>query len=118
MPNNLHPVQTMCDEGSAFCKRHPGLSETQATWGALTWGLLRAIYECPDCPGHYRRPLEGMREDIIICPHCGRVWIHKNADPNYVYTTLIQYRDRARDPEAFDAFVAQFKPPTVQEKLL
>ncbi len=57
---------------------------------ALAWGVLRAIYECPDCPGHYRVPME-QRDDCwrqvpferagddstweaIACPHCQGLW--------------------------------------------
>jgi hypothetical protein len=40
---------------------------------ALGWGMLRAIYECPDCPGSFRVPLKAD-PNTIVCPNCCGVW--------------------------------------------
>ncbi len=61
---------------------------------ALAWGMLKAIYECPDCPGHYRVPMEerdgcwrqvpyeragdDSTWEAIACPHCQGLWTRKH----------------------------------------
>lgn len=66
------------------------------TLTALAWGMLKAIYECPNCPGHYRVPMEPVEEgwrqipyqderasddstwEAIACPHCQGLWTRKH----------------------------------------
>jgi hypothetical protein len=77
MSDDLHSVNTTVDEGLAFIQRHPDLNDTQKATGGLMWGLLRAVMECPNCPGEFRVPLDiewdrpGGR---IACPRCQGVW--------------------------------------------
>ena len=71
-------VHTVIEEGNAFVDRH-GLTGAAAALGGLTWGILRAIMECPNCPGHFRIPAhhyppgEDWRE--IKCSNCGSRWV-------------------------------------------
>jgi len=76
------PVKTVVDEANAFMDRHadrvpPG--SPALTIGGLTWGLMRAIAECPTCPGVFRAPA-GHRLgfphdwDALRCPSCELVW--------------------------------------------
>jgi hypothetical protein len=65
-------VATVTREGLAFVERHQ-LNEVQKAIGGLAWGLTRAILECPDHPGQFRRPLD--REWIrLVCPVDGTTW--------------------------------------------
>lgn len=70
---NLHAVDTFCREADNFVRCHPELNDTQKSFGRLAWGLLRALYECPDCPGHFRVPLND-EEGALACPNCRAVW--------------------------------------------
>lgn len=77
--DDLHSVHTMCDEGKKFVVGHPELNETQAAWGAVTWGLLRALMECPNCPGHFRVPrMTTIGIEVLWCPNCHGQWIHQD----------------------------------------
>lgn len=85
------------EEAESFIADHPDLSEWQAAVGGTIWGLLRALMECPNCPGHFRVPLrpEEERADLIrqlgililvereylYCPHCGNVWERQEDAP-------------------------------------
>ena len=70
---DLHAVDTFVDEAAAFHRRHPDLDAQQASFGGLAWGLLRALAECPECPGTFRRPLDAAWTRLA-CPRCGGVW--------------------------------------------
>ena len=79
MMSNLDHTRTCLDEGNAFIARHPELNGTQQTIGGLTWGLLRALMECPNCPGVFRRPrqtVEGI--EVLWCSSCGGQWVHQD----------------------------------------
>lgn len=68
-------LATFLVEGAAFSDRHEAtLGARVATTGGVFWGLLRAIAECPDCPGVFRRPLD---DDWgrLGCPQCLNVWV-------------------------------------------
>jgi hypothetical protein len=67
------PVGVFVDEGLAFDRRHPELDETRRAWGALAWGLMRALAACPDCPGVFRQPIDGDW-NRLLCPRCGGLW--------------------------------------------
>ena len=67
-----HTVETFLREGQAFQKRHPNMPEV----GSWAWGLLRAFAECPNCPGHFRVPLD-PQWNRLVCPNCKTVWEHK-----------------------------------------
>jgi hypothetical protein len=71
---DLHSVHTFCDESTAFAERHradvPG---DQRVWGAVAWGFLRALAECPACPGVYR--VSPDQWQTLICPQCAGVWV-------------------------------------------
>ena len=66
-------LQTVIREGTAFNQRHPELNSNQQVYGGWTWGLLRAIAECPNCPGHYRVP-QDQEWNVLYCPNCGTYW--------------------------------------------
>jgi hypothetical protein len=76
----LHSVHTVVDEGHAFNARHPDLPDAAASFGALAWGMLRALYECPTCPGKYRVPTKDDA-NVIVCPNCCGVWTWQDAPP-------------------------------------
>ena len=77
--DRLHSVHTMVDEGRKFAEEHSELNETQAAWGAVVWGLLRALYECPNCPGYFRVPrMTTVGVEVLWCARCGGQWVHKD----------------------------------------
>lgn len=115
--NEVDPVDTVVREGNAFLDRHwPGVRNTfgkkpdnvpaVAGIAALAWGMMRAIYECPNCPGCYRVPVgERMvemsasgnlfvgdkqavnlecnsNEDVLVCPNCNANFVHSDAHPS------------------------------------
>ena len=59
----------VADEGNAFAERHPEVTGDAAGIGALSWGLLRALYASPCCPGRTLVPAVGRR-DWWRCPGC------------------------------------------------
>lgn len=69
--------RTFADEGLKFIQDHPGLNDIQANLGAVTWGFMRAIAECPECPGIFRIP-DNEDWDHLYCPSCHGVWTHKS----------------------------------------
>ena len=74
MPTDLHPVNVICDEGTAFLHRHPELNDTHKSVGGLLYGFLRAVAECPDCPGVFRVSPDGWQ--TLVCRQCGGVWTY------------------------------------------
>jgi hypothetical protein len=69
-----NPAATVVDEAKAFCQRHPGLNGVQKSFGGLAMGLMKALYECPECgPGFYRLPMKHP-ENAIGCRNCRNVW--------------------------------------------
>lgn len=66
-------TDTFVDEANSFIERN-NLEGQQATFGGLWWGMLRAVMECPDCPGVFRIPVEGDDIGVIYCPSCKNVW--------------------------------------------
>lgn len=76
--DDLHSVHTVIDEGEAFIERN-NLDGAAASMGGLTWGLLRAIAECPDCPGIFRVPLDDDW-NMLYCPSCKGIWAKKDTD--------------------------------------
>lgn len=79
--DDLALVNTCVDEGLVFDARHRDeLSPAQRSLGVLTWGLWRALAECPHCgKGHYRVPCSG--EDAHgaafegwYCCTCKQAW--------------------------------------------
>lgn len=78
---DLHAVNVFADEGAAFADRHPDLSETGRSWGATMWGLLRAVAECPDCPGHFRVFGTYEGKDAMYCAQCGGLWLKQDEPP-------------------------------------
>lgn len=81
-------VDTFVTESASFLKRHPGLDDVQKSFGGLTWGLMRAVAECPNCPGHYRVPItaDGQIDhsgawDRLACSHCRHVWTLAPVEP-------------------------------------
>jgi len=73
---DLHAVNVVCDEGHAFIARHDDLNETQRATGGLLWGLMRAIAECPDCPGVFRASPDHWQ--TLVCPQCRGVWRYQD----------------------------------------
>ena len=105
MADKTDPVKTVVQEGRAFLERNfPGSTAdpffgqptkvpVAGVWGAWAFGLMKALYECPNCPGSYRIPV-GDRvirpyvvncnspEDILHCQNCGGNWVHQDAHPD------------------------------------
>jgi hypothetical protein len=78
--DSVDSVATVLREGRTFLDRHPDIANgPAATLGGLTWGILRAVMECDNCPGVYRVPVSGYPGgvDAITCPSCGGVWVHR-----------------------------------------
>lgn len=73
----MSKVDTFGKEGKIFLKEHPELNEVQANLGYVTWGFLRALAECPECPGVFRIP-DNENWDHLYCPSCHGVWTHKS----------------------------------------
>jgi len=68
--------ETVVTEGMSFIERHPELNSAQADMGGLTWGLMRALYECPVCgPGQYRYTPKD-HHDWMVCSKCQNVWVY------------------------------------------
>jgi hypothetical protein len=66
-------LHTFCTEGQAFEARHrEDLPAEQRAWGAVVWGFLRDLAECPTCPGVFRTSPDGW--ETLICPQCKGVW--------------------------------------------
>ncbi len=81
MTEDLHSVNTVVDEGNAFIDRMPEdlRNDSRATtWGGLVWGVMRALAECPRCPGHFRVPCKGHEDTwkFMACTNCGGIWEH------------------------------------------
>ncbi|MCC6315051.1 MAG: hypothetical protein IT337_13685 [Thermomicrobiales bacterium] len=85
--DDLHSVGVVVDEGQAFIRRHEddlGVNTFASTVGGLTWGLMRAIAECPNCPGTFRTPVGkayGYESafDLMTCPQCRCTWKYTGA---------------------------------------
>jgi len=69
----------VADEGNAFVARHPDMPGSAASLGALTWGLMRALYASPCCPGRTLNPAAGRR-DWWQCPGC-HLWYEWRDEP-------------------------------------
>jgi hypothetical protein len=69
---DFHSVNTFVDEALAFIRRHK-LEGQQATMGGLAWGALRALAECPNCPGTFRIPLDADWS-VLFCGKCQAFW--------------------------------------------
>lgn len=75
----LHSVDIVCDEAKNFAAQHPDLNEAQQALGMMTWGLLRAVAECPACPGVFRTSPDHWH--TLICPQCRGVWVYQESPP-------------------------------------
>jgi hypothetical protein len=73
-------LETFSREGNAFVSRHPEFNDAQATYGGLIWGFMRAIMECPNCPGHYRIPRD-KEYKTLYSPCCGAYWDSAPKEP-------------------------------------
>lgn len=84
MSDDLHSANTTVDEAKAFMERHADLPETQRVMGGMAYGLLRALMECPHCPGHFRVPLDrdwASPGGRIVCPNCRYTWVRREDTP-------------------------------------
>lgn len=77
------PMATFVDETNAFQARHRDeldeLGPAATSFGMVTWGMMRALAECPDGPGTFRIPVGhriGRSDgwDALACPTCQKVW--------------------------------------------
>lgn len=73
-------AHTMVREGQEFIQEHyEEFADFPAalSLGGMAWGLLRAIAECPNCPGVFRVPHD---EDwhVLVCPQCHGVWADRD----------------------------------------
>ena len=76
----LHSVHTVCEEAKTLAARHPELPDAAQGAGMLAWGLLRAVAECPECPGVFRCPTDTAWTHLD-CPHCGGRWTYHPKAP-------------------------------------
>lgn len=79
MSSDKTHTDTFVDNAIAFTDRHPDLNETQKAIGGTWYGILRALFECPNCPGMYRIPLDEHWADPggrLYCRNCGETWTH------------------------------------------
>lgn len=70
------------DEGKRLLDKLPAdvRGSQIAGIGALAYGVLRAIMECPVCgPGYYRVPSEREDVEYAVCYNCKGVWVRKGA---------------------------------------
>ena len=73
--NDMHGVKTFVDEAQGFINRNNlNDSPVAATLGGMFWGMLRAVVECPNCPGHYRTPVMVEGEEYCHCANCDGWW--------------------------------------------
>jgi len=73
-PDEFHAVGTFTRYGDDFARRHDdGLGTTAACMGGVAVGMMRALLECDDCPGTFRRPLD-PDWTRLYCPSCHGVW--------------------------------------------
>lgn len=80
----IDSVKTFTEEGQGFIDRNPGLNKTQQAFGGVLFASMRALAECPKCPGHFRIPMD---EDgtpnafgswtYLVCPNCQTMWTSK-----------------------------------------
>ena len=73
----MSKVNTFANEAKDFMDKHKDLTESKMVLGGVAWGFLRALAECPDCPGVYRIP-DNEEWDHLYCPSCKNVWTHKS----------------------------------------
>lgn len=86
MSNNLHETHTFIDTALAFSERHPKIKDTpQGALGAALFGMMKALAECPECPGAFRIPHDSDWTPNLLgewkylaCPQCQRVWTHND----------------------------------------
>lgn len=71
-------VRTFLTEGQAFVQAHREEvgNDSVVEFGGWVWGLMRAIAECPNCPGVFRVPTDDDWT-YLVCPQCKGVWAHK-----------------------------------------
>lgn len=72
-------LDTVMTEWKAFDDRHPEYAHLGL--GGLTMGLMKALYECPDCPGSFRVPIAHETRELIGCAKCGGMWEWREPEP-------------------------------------
>lgn len=77
----MDSVKTYVDEGQSFLSRNDDLDAQQSSFGSLLWASMRAMAECPDCPGAFRIPHDSDwtpnafgEWKYLACPKCQKVW--------------------------------------------
>ena len=77
-------VNTFVNEAISFQSRNKDLSEFHSAVGATLFGFMKALSECPECPGHFRIPYDtdGTPNAFgewkyLYCPHCKNMWGHQ-----------------------------------------
>lgn len=75
MNDDLHSVNLAIDEAKRLLGQlEPEVRHsTLAGIGAMAFGMLRAIAECPYCPGVFRYPIN-PEQTLWRCPQCSNVW--------------------------------------------
>lgn len=80
---DMHSVDTFIDEAIGFTKRHPDLDGQQQAFGGSLMGFMKAIAECPDCPGVFRIPFDSDWKPnafgewkYLGCPKCEKFWTY------------------------------------------
>lgn len=71
---DLHVVDVVVDEGEAFMARCRDVRGDARVVGGLVWGLLRAVAECPRCPGYFRVPRSLSDWSLLHCLNCDGWW--------------------------------------------
>jgi uncharacterized protein YbaR (Trm112 family) len=77
--DDMHSVNVVIDEAKAFAERHKELDDASATMGGLAMGFMRAVLECPNCPGHYRIPQDD-NWNTLYCHNCGGWGVRDEAE--------------------------------------
>ena len=76
----VEKIQTFINEYRVFTETHTDLNDVKLNLGGMAWGFMRAIAECPNCPGVFRIP-DNEDWDHLYCPSCHEVWTHKSLIP-------------------------------------
>lgn len=75
MDDEMRALNLAVDEAGAFLERHPEVGNYPfGTASAVAFGMLRAIAECPRCPGTFRVPTVEP-PDGWYCHRCEGLWV-------------------------------------------
>lgn len=85
----MRGVNTFVDEAMSFQSRHNALNNIQSAFGGTLFGFMKALAECPECPGHFRIPYDADGTPnafgewaYLYCPNCKALWGHQPENSN------------------------------------